>query len=179
MLAGEALAAAGQTRPADSRLGSASVTTLAARRYVPGGGGWGHPVPPVVLLQLSRTPDGDPSTDLLVAFVSTGREYVVLQPWAWQTLLMFVNSLTSGQSGANLDIAKAGCALSLMPSGVKPVTGRSPEQSVEFVTYQSRNGTVEISRVQGSTSSATGVITASAIQDSDGAPLRMSFGLPS
>jgi hypothetical protein len=166
---------------ADARIGggaSGSVSTLATRRFIPGGAGWGHPVPPVILVQISKKRDGDPAADLLVAFVNTGRQYVVLKPWAWQTLLMFVHSLTSGQSGAGLDIAKAGCALSLMPSGVRPVSGHSPEGTVDWVSYKSRNGVVEISRVQGTNSSVTGVITATAISDADGQPLRMSFGLP-
>ena len=72
-----------------------------------------------------------PHTILLVAFVNTGYQYVVLKPWAWQTLLMFVHNLTSNQSGAGLDIAKAGCALSLLPSGVRPVSGQSPEGTVD------------------------------------------------
>jgi hypothetical protein len=160
------------------RLSPRSFSTQAKHRFVPGGVGWGHPVPPVVMVQISQTRAGDPATDHLVAFVNTGRQHVVLKPWAWQTLLMFVHELTSGQSGAGLDVAKAGCALSLLPSGVRPITGQSPEGSVDWVTYKSRNGTVEISRVQESNSSATGVITASAIQDTTGQPLRMSFNLP-
>lgn len=167
------------TGTSSGRVESSSISTLAVRRFIPGEVGWGQPIPPVIMVQVSQTRNGDPTTDLLVAFVNTGYHYVVLQPWAWQTLLMFVNSLTSGQSGAGLDIARAGCALSLLPSGLRPISGQSPEGTVDWVTYQSRNGTVEISRVEGSNSSTTGVITASAIQDSTtGQPLRMSFTLP-
>jgi hypothetical protein len=158
---------------------SGSLSAAAQRLYIPGGVGWGHPVPPVILSQVSLTRDGDPATDHLVAFVNKGRQYVMLKPWAWQTLLLFVNSVTTGQSGANLDIAKAGCALSLLPSGVRPVSGGSPEGTVDWVTYKTKNGTVEISKVQSSNSTTTGVITASPIQDDNGQPLVMSFGLPS
>lgn len=178
ILEGAVLAAGAITGTSGEHLEPSSISTLATRRFIPGGVGWGHPVPPVVMVQVSQTRAGDPTTDLLVAFVNTGYQYVVLKPWAWQTLLMFVHNLTSNQSGAGLDIAKAGCALSLLPSGVRPVSGQSPEGTVDWVTYKSRNGTVEISRVQGSNTSTTGVITASAIQDGNGQPLVMSFGLP-
>jgi hypothetical protein len=156
-------------------------TTPAAtkRLHVPGNVGYGHPVPPVILVQVSRTAHGDPTTDLLLAYVTTGKQHVVMEPWAWQTLLSFVNSMTSGQSGPNLDIASAGCALSLLPSAIRPKTGESPEGTVDWVTYKSKNGWIEIARVQSSNTSATGVLTASSILDSStGQPLSMSFPLP-
>lgn len=177
ILAEGAIAAAASDTSGGSQ--ASSISTMAAHRFVPGGVGWGHPVPPVVMVQVSQTPDGDPGTDVLVAYVTTGSQHVVLQPWAWQTLLSFVHSMTNGQSGPSLDIAKAGCALSLLPSAIRPVSGQSPEGTVDWVTYHSKNGWVEISRVQSSNSSSTGVLTASAIVDNNsGEPLRMSFPLP-
>ncbi len=172
-------------RAASGRAGSAitldAYTAPAATKqlYVPGNVGYGHPVPPVIMVQVSRAPQGDPSSDLLLAYVTTGKQHVVLEPWAWQTLLSFVNSLTSGQSGPNLDIASAGCALSLLPSAIRPKTGASPEGTVDWVTYDSKNGWIEIARVQSSNTSATGVLTSSSILDSStGQPLSLSFPLP-
>lgn len=176
ILAGAAIAADSAVS-GDGHLSGGLISTMAARRFIPGGIGWGHPVPPVIMVQVSQTPHGDPATDLLVTFVNTGSQRIVLKPWAWQTLLMFVHNLTDGQSGASLDIARAGCALSLLPSAVRPSSGHSPEGTVDWVTYHSRNGWVEISRQASDTS--TGVITASAIQDSRGKLLSMRFSLPS
>lgn len=177
ILADGAIAAAASDTSGSSQV--SPISTMAAHRFVPGGVGWGHPVPPVIMVQVSQTPQGDPETDLLVAYVTTGHQHVVLQPWAWQTLLSFVHKMTNGQSGASLDIAKAGCALSLLPSAIRPISGQSPEGTVDWITYHSRNGWVEISRVQSSNSSSTGVLTASAIVDSNsGEPLSTSFTLP-
>jgi hypothetical protein len=157
----------------------AYVAPKPAKLYVPGNVGYGHPVPPVILVQVAQKPAGHPPTDCLVAYVTTGKQHIVLPPWAWQTLLSFTHSLTSGQDGANLDIARAGCALSLLPSAVRPKTGGSPEGSVDWLTYHTKNGWVEISRVATSNTSVNGVLTTSSITDSNtGKPLILSFPLP-
>jgi hypothetical protein len=151
---------------------------LANGRYLPGGAGWGHPVPPTVMVRTSATKSGNPRSDQMVAFVDYGQNYITFKPWAWQTLWAFIHSLTGGLSGADLDIVKTACALTLLPSGTAPEIGHSPENTVSWMTYQSHNGSVEIALARETDSSMTGIITASAIPGSDGNPLTQSFSLP-
>jgi hypothetical protein len=146
--------------------------------FIPGGVGWIHPIPPTVLVRASTKKGRNPKSDHLVAFVETGQAHIMFRPWAWQTLWMYIYYLTNGQTGANLDVAKAVCALTLLPSGTRPKTGKSPEGTVGWMTYKSRNGTVEITRVRGPEGSVSGVITASAIPGADGKPSTQSFTLP-
>ncbi len=144
--------------------------------------GWVHPVPPVVLVGVSRTRNEnrrvDPMTDHMIACVNTGYSSVVFEPWAWQTLSMFVHYLTHGKSGAELTQTKELCALTLMPSGTRPKSGQSPGGSVGWLTYQSRNGHVEIAWSPGDNGSWNGIITASAIPDANGNPITKAFRLP-
>jgi hypothetical protein len=143
--------------------------------------GWVHPIPPVVLVGITKTRHEnltDPMTDHLLACVEGGYSYVEFQPWAWQTLSMFVHSLTRGKQGSDLAQAKELCALTLMPSGVRPDFGQSPEGSVGWLTYKSRNGHVEIAWSPRSQNTWNGTITASAIPDAQGNPTTMTFPLP-
>jgi hypothetical protein len=152
-------------------------TIIADGRAVPGVG-WGHHVPPTIMVQTSSSQRGNPLTDQLVAFVNSGQDYITFSPWAWQMLWAFIHYLTNGLSGADLAMAKTACALTLLPSGTAPETGHSPENTVSWMTYQSHYGTVEISLIQNSDDSREGVITASAIPGSDGKPLTQQFTLP-
>jgi hypothetical protein len=126
----------------------------------------------------SKTPGGDPWTDRLIACVDNGEAAVVFEPWAWQTLSMFVHHLTDGKTDDDLAQAQALCALTLIPSGVNPDSGQSPARTVGWLTYKSHNGTVEISWAEGSDDSKNGIISASAIRDAHGDPLTKSFLLP-
>lgn len=185
-IVGEGILEYGAIAAASDVTGGASrhpliVTTSAASgryRFIPGGVGYAHPVPPMVMLRASRTRHGDPRTDLLVVFVDKGRKHIVFKPWAWQTLALFVNYLTANQDPANLSVARAVCVLTLVPSGTKPQTGTIPGGLVDFYNYESRNGNVRIALVQESNGSPTGVITASAIPGGDGLPLVKHFTLP-
>jgi hypothetical protein len=176
------IAAAGKFSPGGSGAAPEFITTTAAvegkYRYIPDGVGWAHPVPPVVLMRVSERPKGNPRTDLLVAFVDRGQKHVVFKPWAWQALSQFVHYLTNAQDAAGRDVARAVCVLTLIPSGVRPRTGRIPEGMVDWMTYKSRNGTVELALVQESNGRPTGIVTASAIPGADGRPLIKHFRLP-
>jgi hypothetical protein len=159
--------------------GAVTASAMTARyRFIPGGVGYAQPVPPVLMMRASRTPAGDPNTDLLVAFVDGGRKHIVFKPWAWQTLALFVNYLTANQDPANLSVARAVCVLTLIPAGTRPQTGTMPGGLADYYNYKSRNGNVRIALVQESNGSPTGVITASAIPGGDGRPLVKSFKLP-
>ena len=166
------------TASARPQIVTASAMLTSGYRYIPGGVGYAHPVPPVVLLRASRVSRGDPRTDMLIAFVDGGKKHIVFKPWAWQTLALFVNYLTTNQSTANLDIARAVCVLTLIPAGTRPQTGTIPGGLVDFYNYKSRNGSVKIALVQESNGAPTGVITATAIPGGDGLPLVKNFRLP-
>jgi hypothetical protein len=137
--------------------------------------GWVHPVPPVVLVGVSKGAQADPMTDRLIACVHDGRRAVVFEPWAWQTLFMFVHSLTDGKSGDDLAQTRELCALTVLPSGVRPHSGQSTAGTVGWLTYQSRNGYVEIARAPGSDNSWNGSITVSAMPDAYGNPTSRVF----
>lgn len=107
---------------------------------------YGHPVPPVLLVGLCGEKI-NPATDRLAAYVDAGKSAVIFEPWAWQCLAHFINEFTGERTGDDLAAYRALLALSLAPSGVAAETDESPEGSVEYITYQARNGTVEISRL--------------------------------
>lgn len=176
-----AIAAAASFDPGSSGARPEVVTTAAYSgeyRYIPGGLGYAHPIPPVVFMRVSQRPDGHPPTDKLIAFVDHGKKFVVFKPWAWQALSQFVHFLTGANAGADLDVARAVCVLTLIPSGVRPKTGRIPDGLVDWVTYESRNGNVELALVQESNGRPVGIVKASAIPGSDGRPLIKHFVLP-
>lgn len=107
-----------------------------------------------------------------------GQNHIRSEPWAWQTLWALIHDLTSGLSGADLDMAKTACALTLLPGGTAPDIGHTPENTANWMTCKSHNRTVEMLRVWESDNSTKGVITATAIPGSDGKPLTESFSLP-
>jgi hypothetical protein len=140
--------------------------------------GWIQPVPPVVMIGVSKSTQANPMTDHLLACVHDGRRAIVFKPWAWQTLSMFVNSLTNGKTGDELAQMQELCALTVVPSGVRDHAGQSPAGIVDWLTYQSRNGYVEIARSPGPNNSWNGSITVSSIPDAYGNSLTQVFALP-
>ena len=137
-----------------------------------------HTVPPVVLLSMYKAEDADPLTDGLLACVNDGKDAVVFEPWAWQALSMFVNELTQGKTGADLAGFQSLCVLSLIPSGTAPKSGSSPEGSVAWMTYRTRNGDVEITRQKQPDGSYTATIKANGIPDADHKPTVKEYPLP-
>jgi hypothetical protein len=116
--------------------------------------------------------------DHMVACVDYGESAIVFKAWAWQSLAMFVHDLTHGKSGETLVQARDLCVLTLIPSGVRPSYGRSPEGTVGWMTYESRNGIVEIAEIRRSGTSRIGVVTAYGMRDDNGQPTTRSFQLP-
>ncbi len=108
---------------------------------------FGHPVPPVLLVGLCSEKTKNPKADRLAAYVESGQAVVIFEPWAWQCLSHFINEFTGDRTGDDLAAYRALLALSLAPSGVSAETGESPQGSVEYITYEARNGTVELSRL--------------------------------
>ncbi len=139
---------------------------------------WAHPVPPVVMISLSATKQGDPMRDRLVACVNEGRQSVVFEAWAWQALSMFLHDLTQDKTGADLAMVRSLCQLTLVPSGVAPKTGGSPAGTVDWMAYQARNGEVEITRIVEPDGSASAIVTAEGIPDADQNPVKKKFTLP-
>jgi len=137
-----------------------------------------HPLPPVVMFSLSKSKAGDPMTDRLVSCVDTGKRAVVFDAWAWQSLFMFINSLTAEKTGSDLARYRQLCVLTLIPSGTRPSSGRSPAGTVGWMTYESRNGAVEIARVRDPDGATRGIVTAYGIPKADGSPTEVTFTLP-
>lgn len=138
----------------------------------------GHPVPPTILIRTSKAKKGDPMTDRLLACVDKGRASVVFEAWAWQALSMFVQQLLRGKEGADRAGFQSLAVLSLIPSGTKPSTGNSPRGSVGWMTYETRNGSVEIAKVKKSGGSHIAIITAEGIPDKNHNPTVKEFTLP-
>jgi len=137
-----------------------------------------HPLPPVVMFSTSKSRAGDPMTDRLVSCVDTGEHVVVFESWAWQSLFMFINSMTAQRTGSDLARYRQLCVLTLIPSGTRPSSGSSPAGTVGWMTYESRNGAVEVARVRDPDGSERGIITAYGIPKADGSPTEASFTLP-
>lgn len=141
---------------------------------------WAHPGPPVVLVGIvKKVGIGDPMTDRLVACVDGGKQVVEFETWAWQGLYLYIDSLTYGKQGADLTRMQELCILSLIPSGVKPNAGRSPQGTVGWMTYRTRNGTVEIAYVKESDGTRSAFVTAEGIPNELGKPTETKFSLPS
>lgn len=139
---------------------------------------WAHQVPPVIMLSLSKSKQFDPMADRLVACVNSGKQAVVFDPWAWQALSMFVHDLTHEKTGSDLAMVQSLCLLTLIPSGVAPQTGGSPGGTVDWMTYQARNGAVEIAKISEPDGSMSAIITADGIPDVGNKPMRKKFTLP-
>ena len=144
---------------------------------------YGHTIPPVVLAQVSNNKselnnDGDPMRDGLVACVDSGEKAVYFDPWAWQALSMYVHEMTSGLSGQNLANAQRVCVSGLIPSGTRPKSGQSPENVVEWMTYDTRSGPVEIGKLLGADGNYLATVKATGIWDADQQPLVKQYKLP-
>jgi hypothetical protein len=144
---------------------------------------YGHSIPPTVLVQVTKSGepknyDGDPMVDGLLACVNYGRDSVYFEPWAWHALSMYVHSMTDGLSGQNLANAQRVCVTGLIPSGTSPDTGRSPENVVAWMTYDTRSGPVEIGKLLGSDGQYFATVKAAGIWDVNQQPLVQQFTLP-
>lgn len=139
---------------------------------------WAHPTPPVILLSMMNTDQADPMSDTLLACVNTGKEVVRFEPWAWQALSMYVHEMTDKKSGDDLAAYQSLCLLTLIPSGTKPSTQVSPEGTIAWMTYQARNGTVEITKVEEPDGSMSAHVTASGIFDASQRRRIMKYKLP-
>lgn len=141
-------------------------------RFIPGDHGWADQEPPVVMAQVSQVQQGDPSTDLLVACVDTGKTKVIFAPWAWQALYLYAQDLTKNQTGPDLDTARTLCRRRLIPSGTLPKTGE------DTLTYEALDGTVEIALISRSGSGSKVAITARPAEGISDFFLEKQFKLP-
>lgn len=141
---------------------------------------YGHEIPPVVLVQVSskKSEYGDPMVDGLLACVNGGHSAVYFKPWAWQALSMYVHDMTTGLSGQGLANAQRVCVTGLVPSGTRPLTGQSPERVVEWMTYESRGGPVELAKLEGSGSQYLATVKATGIWGANQQPLVKQYALP-
>jgi hypothetical protein len=138
---------------------------------------WVHTVPPVVLVGVTQK-NSNPLTDKMLACVNEGNDPVLFEPWAWQALSMFIQGLTSGKTGADLAGFQALCLISLIPSGTAPRSGSSPEDSVAWMTYATRNGTVEISQQQQADGAYNATVRATGIPNASYEPTVKQYTLP-
>lgn len=144
---------------------------------------YGHEIPPVMLVQVSKykypnPSNGDPLRDGMLACVNGGDSAVYFKPWAWQALSMYVHQMTTGLSGQNLANAQRVCVMGLAPSGTRPVTGGSPDNFVEWMTYDTRSGPVEIGKLEGTNGQYLATVKASGIWNANQQPLVQYFTLP-
>lgn len=138
---------------------------------------WAHRVPPVVLVGITQKVS-DPLTDKMLACVNSGQDSVLFEAWAWQALSMLTNDLTANKTGADLTGFQALCLISLIPCGTAPKTGSSPEGLVGWMTYETRNGTVEISRHKEPDGTYRATIQADGIPDAAGNATVKDYPLP-
>jgi hypothetical protein len=139
---------------------------------------YGHAGPPTVLIAIGGGKDIDPMRDRLYAAVENGESAVIFDAWAWQGLSLYVHDLSNGKQGEDLNRMRMLSALSLVPSGTRPRRGQSPKKTVDWMTYQTRNGVVEIARIQEAGGAATAIVTAEGVPNADGKPTVKQYKLP-
>lgn len=141
---------------------------------------WAHPKPPTVFFaaHAGTSEAGDPMSDRLIACVNEAEAAIVFEAWAWQALSMFVHDLTHSKTGQDLAVYQDVCVMSLIPSGTTPTTGTSDGNVIEWMTYETRNGYVEIDRIQESNSSTSVLVTATGFPDENREPTKRKFTLP-
>ena len=144
---------------------------------------YGHSIPPTVLVQVTKSGEpknysGDPMVDGLLACVNYGKDSIYFEPWAWHALSMYVHSMTDGLSDQNLANAQRVCVTGLIPSGTRPKRGRSPENVVSWMTYDTRSGPVEIGKLLGADGNYLATVKAAGIWDANQQPLVRQFTLP-
>lgn len=66
----------------------------------------------------------------------------------------------------------------LVPSGTRLRTGQSPESVVEWMTYESRGGPVELAKFEGSGSQYLATAKANGVWDANQQPLVKQYALP-
>jgi len=144
---------------------------------------YGHEIPPVVLVQVSKydypkISNGNPLRDGMLACVDGGSSAVYFEPWAWQALAMYAHQMTAGLTGQNLANAQRVCVMGLVPSGTRPTTGGSPDNFVEWMTYDTRSGPVEMGKLEGTNGQYLATVRATGIWDDQQQPLVQHFTLP-
>jgi hypothetical protein len=144
---------------------------------------YSHAIPPVVLVQVNKKDlgssyEGDPMKDGLIACVEGGNTAVYFEPWAWQALSIYVQDMTNGLTGQDLANAQAVCVMGLIASGTRPQTGESPGNFVEWMTYQTRSGPVEMGKLLGENGQYLATVKATGIWDDKQQPIVRQFTLP-
>jgi hypothetical protein len=133
--------------------------------------------PSAVLVRLSHSRHGNPLTDGLLVSTQHGKTAIILPPWAWQGLAMFVASELHGKTGSDLAEGRQVCGLTLIPSKPRVRSRRSPLNTVGYVTYKTTTGWVEISRQSGLSGSTVEVL-ANGLDSQSGTQTSRTFKLP-
>ncbi|MDI9914381.1 hypothetical protein [Rhodococcus sp. IEGM 1379] len=137
---------------------------------------YGDHIPPAIFSKALRTTESDPMSDRLIICVQGGEKYVAFDPWAWQTLAMFVDDLTKDREGDDLARYRALASTTLTPAGTAP-TGSSTNYS-QLLRYQARNGGVEFNASTQSNGQTRVQIIVEGIPKSNGGPTIKEFTLP-
>jgi hypothetical protein len=110
--------------------------------------------------------------------VEGGSKCVVFDPWAWQALGQFADSMTVDRRGDDLAAYRRLCGLSLTPSGVTPEQTASPSGRAQLLSYQARNGNVEMVLSTDGNGKASVQVTTFGIPTASGEPTVKAFFLP-
>lgn len=132
---------------------------------------------PAVLVGMRKVEDGNPLTDGLLVAMHGGKKSVLLPNWAWQGLSMFIDVELHGKEDDDLAEGRQLCGLTLIPSEPRLTSGRSPLNTVGYVTYKTATGWVEISR-QSSAAGSTVEVLATNLHNQNGAQTSKTFSLP-
>lgn len=140
---------------------------------------YGNGIPPAVMIAASRGNGFDPKTDRLIVVVGGGAKAVVFDAWAWQGLGLFIHDMTNGRSGNDLAAYQTLCSVALLPSDVNPTDQSSPSGRSQILSYQSRNGAVELTRTTNEDGSTQVQVMSLGFPTAKGQPTTRSYKLDS
>jgi len=140
----------------------------------------------LIALVAAATPDAaacenaqsDPLNDPCGVVINEGKDGILLPAWAWQTLVTFANDQTGSKRDAELEQTKALLSVTLAPTSSKVQSDQSWARAVEYVSYMTHVGPVDLAKVERPDHSFTGMIKVSGFPDKVGAATVWEYALP-
>ncbi len=126
----------------------------------------------------SESNRADPLNDGCGVVINKGEDGFHLPSWAWQSLAMFAHEITTDLSGADLERAKTLLQVSLAPTSSDTGRDQSWAKAVEFISYQTHMGPVDIARVENEDHTFSGLVKVSGFPDATGQATVWTYPIP-
>lgn len=120
----------------------------------------------------------DPLNDLCGVVINKGSDGLLIPAWAWQTLVMFASDMTVDLKNAELERIKTLLQVALAPTSSHSESNASWAGAVEYLSYTSLVGPVDLAKVEKPDHRFYGVIKASGFPDALGVATVSEYLLP-